>query len=174
MSKKNGLIKNLIKLFNRHSRNYYQRALQLAQEVGNRRGESLVLGNLGWLSNLLGDFKTAVSHFEQQRVIAENIRDLYQQTFVAINLSMALLAQGNPEDALALLERTFPVLDETLFFWTRIRAEKLHLAVLKALGRDPAYSRAKLAEMLGVIEAGLGDAPLQEEFQVFSSRMKAL
>ena len=98
------------------------------------------------------------------------------KSFVWIDYLQAIrfYQQGKLEEALALLEKTLPVLDELLFFWIRFRAHKLHFSLLNALGRDPAEPRARLDEMLAQIEAGLGNAPLQEEWMIFSERIKAL
>ena len=88
--------------------------------------------------------------------------------------SLRLFQEGKYEEALTLLEKCLSVLEEVPFFWIRLRAYKLQLTLLKALERNIAPTQTKLTAMLDVIEAGLGDAPLQEEWQVFSERIKAL
>ncbi len=88
--------------------------------------------------------------------------------------AVRLFQEEQYEEALALLEKTLSVLEETHFFWIRLSAYKLYLELLKALERDLAPTRTKLAEMLNQIEANLGDAPLQEEWQIFSERIKEM
>lgn len=88
--------------------------------------------------------------------------------------SLRLYQEGKLEGSLALLEQTLPVLGELEFFWIHMRAQRLYVDLLKALGRDPANPRAKLAEMLNIIETGLGDAPLWEEWAAFSKKIRSM
>ena len=55
------------------------------------------------------------------------------------------------------------------FFWIKFRALKLHIQVLERMGKESSTSRAELKEMLVKIEQGLGNAPLESEWQAFSA-----
>ena len=98
----------------------------------------------------------------------------HPKSFVWTDYLQALryFQQGKFDESLALLEKTLPVLDEIEFFWIHLRTQRLYLAVRKQLGKDTAAIANKLEEMLKKIEQGLGDAPLQEEWQLFSARVR--
>lgn len=83
-----------------------------------------------------------------------------------------LAQEGNPEAALTLLEQTLPVLDEIEFFWIHLRAQRLYFSLRQKLKRDTRQTQAKINTMLAEIEKGLGNAPLSEEWEIFSLRIK--
>jgi tetratricopeptide (TPR) repeat protein len=76
------------------------------------------------------------------------------------------------EEALILLEETLPVLEQIEFFWIHLRAQRLYLSLLQKLKRDTTQTQAKINTMLTAIENGLGDAPLANEWKIFSKRVK--
>ena len=47
---------------------YYEQALEIAREIGDRRGEGHALGNLGSAYQNLGDARRAIGYFEQALV----------------------------------------------------------------------------------------------------------
>ncbi|MEK6256092.1 MAG: tetratricopeptide repeat protein, partial [Chloroflexota bacterium] len=93
---------------------YYEQALKIAREIGNRRGESLVLGNLGWVVCVQGDFMSGEAYFNQQRIIAREIGDdQYIETYIAINLCMSTLAQGDHQTALKYAQQGLELASQT-------------------------------------------------------------
>ena len=54
---------------------YYEQALVIRREVGDRAGEGTTLGNLGMLAVSLGHVEEAIRYFEQALVIFTEIHD---------------------------------------------------------------------------------------------------
>ena len=54
---------------------YYEQALAIAREIGDRRGEGTALGNLGLAYAALGDARKAIEYYEQALAIAREIGD---------------------------------------------------------------------------------------------------
>ena len=54
---------------------YYEQALKIAQEIGDRRGEGADLGNLGNAYADLGETRKAIEYYEQALKIAREIGD---------------------------------------------------------------------------------------------------
>ena len=54
---------------------YYEQALAIAREIGDRRGEGASLGNLGRAYADLGDARKAIEYYEQALAIAREIGD---------------------------------------------------------------------------------------------------
>jgi len=80
----------------------YEQALVINREIGNRRNEGLVLGNLGDLFLFSGQASLAQSHFEQAIVICD---ELFPAAAGAFRGSLALIvsAQGDLPAARRLL-----------------------------------------------------------------------
>jgi CHAT domain-containing protein/Tfp pilus assembly protein PilF len=55
--------------------NYYEQALSIAQEIGDRNMEGSTLGNLGITYDSLGQYATAIDYYEQVLAIAQKIGD---------------------------------------------------------------------------------------------------
>lgn len=85
--------------------------------------------------------------------------------------ALRLYQEGKLNEALTLIEQSLPVLDASEFFWIKLRAQRLHLKLLQASEKDTSRTQARIREMLATIEAGLGNAPLEAEWQVFSQRV---
>jgi tetratricopeptide (TPR) repeat protein len=54
---------------------YYEKALAIAREIGNKRGEGAWLGNLGNAYSNLGDVHKAIEYYEQALAISREIGD---------------------------------------------------------------------------------------------------
>jgi len=54
---------------------YYEKALEIAREIGDRQGEGADLGNLGNAYSDLGQVEKAIEYYEQALVIAQEIGD---------------------------------------------------------------------------------------------------
>ncbi|HUV83226.1 MAG TPA: tetratricopeptide repeat protein, partial [archaeon] len=54
---------------------YYEKALVIAREIGDRRGEGADLGNLGNAYRNLGQVEKAIEYYEQSLMIGREIRD---------------------------------------------------------------------------------------------------
>ncbi|NAS89575.1 hypothetical protein C4E24_07580, partial [ANME-1 cluster archaeon AG-394-G21] len=54
---------------------YYEQALAIAREIGDRRGEGNSLGNLGLAYSDLGQEEKAIEYYEQALAIGKEIKD---------------------------------------------------------------------------------------------------
>ena len=54
---------------------YYEQALKISREIGDRRGEGNDLGNLGIAYSDLGEPRKAIEYYEQALKIAKEIGD---------------------------------------------------------------------------------------------------
>ena len=54
---------------------YYEQALVISREIGDRRGEGNDLGNLGMAYADLGEVRRAIEYYEQALVISREIGD---------------------------------------------------------------------------------------------------
>jgi len=82
-----------------NARKYFERAYTLAVEQGDRYGQALGLGNLGWVCGMLGDFAAARRYHEQAIIVSREVGNLYQETYTLMNLSRIAEAQGKAEEA---------------------------------------------------------------------------
>jgi tetratricopeptide (TPR) repeat protein len=60
---------------------YYEQALKISREIGNRFGEGTQLGNLGLVYTLLGKPKKAIVFLEKSLSIAKSIENPRQISF---------------------------------------------------------------------------------------------
>ena len=134
---------------------YYEKALMIAEEIGDKRGKSNILGNLANAFTLLGDYSKAVPYYEKAFAIAEEIGDKkgkarrlnnlgalfinmgdYEKSISCYTQSIALskemdapyeIAEGNLGDAFLAVDRDF----EALAIYTKqnhpVRLGRYHL-----------------------------------------------
>jgi tetratricopeptide (TPR) repeat protein len=95
------------------ARDYYEQALQITREIGNRSGEGLVLGNLGLVVEALGDFVTARVNMEQALRIAREVGNRTQEANAAINLGTLAVSVEDYPAALAYAEQGLILARET-------------------------------------------------------------
>ena len=75
------------------ARTYFEQAHTLEVERGDRYGQALCLGNLGWVCGMLGDFSAALSYHEQALFVSQEVGNLYQEVYTLMNLSRIREAQ---------------------------------------------------------------------------------
>lgn len=81
---------------------YYQQVYSLAHERGDRLTECIMLGNLGWVAGMMGNFDAARSYQQQALSLAREIDYRYMETYTLLNLSAVMIAQGNLHESLRL------------------------------------------------------------------------
>ncbi|MCL4268560.1 MAG: tetratricopeptide repeat protein, partial [Anaerolineales bacterium] len=69
--------------------------LEIAREIGDRRGEGNALGNLGNAYYALGDAKKAIEFYEQALVIDREIGDRRGEALGSWNLGLAYEKEGD-------------------------------------------------------------------------------
>lgn len=91
------------------SRAQFERALALARDTGNRRGEALVLANLASLENGAGDAAAAARLLRDSLDAAREAGDSSLEGNTLLNLGATEANQGHLLDAAALFQQTLAV-----------------------------------------------------------------
>ena len=79
---------------------FYEQALEIEKEIGDRRAEGSILGNLGNAYADLGDARRAIEFYEQRLVIAREIGDRRGEGNALWNMTLALDSLGEQERAI--------------------------------------------------------------------------
>jgi tetratricopeptide (TPR) repeat protein len=90
----------------------YERALAIAQEIGNRQIAGAALGNLGNRYSDLGDTRRAIELHEQALAIAQEIGNRKSEANQLGNLGLCCSALGERRRAIELHERTLAIAQE--------------------------------------------------------------
>jgi tetratricopeptide (TPR) repeat protein len=77
------------------ARRYYEQAIAIVHQWGDRYAEGLLLSNLAWVMGMQGDLGSARVYHQQALIIAREIGNPYQEAYTLINLSSAAAVQGD-------------------------------------------------------------------------------
>jgi len=88
---------------------YYERALVITREIGDRRNENTTLGNLGNAYRDLGQMEKAIEYYEMALVIAGEIGDRRNESTTLGNLGNAYIALGQIEKAIEYYEKALAI-----------------------------------------------------------------
>ena len=91
---------------------HYEQALDIAREIGDRRGEGAHLGNLGLAYADLGDARKAIEYYEQALAIARKIGDRRGEGADLGNLGLAYAALGDARKAIEHYEQALAIARE--------------------------------------------------------------
>ena len=140
------------------AREYFEQALAIHREIGNRRVEGIMLGNLGDLLLCAGQESLAQSHFEQAIVICDELFPVAAGSFRG-GLALLVSAQGDFDQARRLLARG----EEQLRGKYRLELGKLlcKRGTIEHSAGDLHTAHTALAEASDIAEA-LGAAPDSE------------
>jgi tetratricopeptide (TPR) repeat protein len=83
---------------------YYQQALPIQREVGDRAGEATTLNNIGGVHNGLGDRQQALHYYQQALPIRREVGDRSGEATTRFNIAMVHRAQGELDQAITELE----------------------------------------------------------------------
>jgi len=93
----------------RRSIEFYEHALVIDRESGDRRGEGAGLGNLGNAYAALGDARRAIEFHEQQLVIVREIGDRRGEGNALNNLGLAYYSLGDARRAIEFYEKSLEI-----------------------------------------------------------------
>ncbi|CAG0974305.1 Transcriptional activator NprA [Methanosarcinales archaeon] len=91
---------------------YYEKALAIAHEIGDRRGEGADLGNLGNAYSDLGQVEKAIEYYEKALAIAHEIGDRRGEGTHLGNLGLAYSHLGHVEKAMDYYEKALTISQE--------------------------------------------------------------
>jgi CHAT domain-containing protein/lipopolysaccharide biosynthesis regulator YciM len=106
---------------------YWEQALALYREIGNRQGEAASLDNLGNTYLALGQYERAIAFHEQSLPITREIGDRQGEARSLNNLGNAYSSQGQYERAITFHEQSLEITQE-------IGARQFEAASLASLG----------------------------------------
>src|SRR5207245_4196199 len=86
--------------------------LQIAREIGDRRGEGVALGNLGLDYYALGEPRRAIEYHEQHLQIARDVGDRRGKGVALGNLGLDYYALGEPRRAIEYHEQALQIARE--------------------------------------------------------------
>jgi len=88
---------------------YYEQALAIQREIGDRRGEGADLGNLGLAYAALGETRRAIEYYEQQLIITREIGDRRGEGNALANMGLLVKGQGDLARARQLWEQALEI-----------------------------------------------------------------
>lgn len=91
---------------------YYQRALRIWEEIGNRAGQANTLNNIGMVYNALGQQQMALDYYQQALPIQEEVGDRAGQAATLSNIGTVYNALGQVQTALEYYQRVLPIWEE--------------------------------------------------------------
>jgi hypothetical protein len=109
---------------------YHEQALVIHREIGDRRGEWLVLDKLGIANRLLGNLPQSIELHRQSQEIAKELADISLETKAGWDLGLALEQSGELQQATAAMQPRVDYLREIGHAEAEKHAEQL--AALKA------------------------------------------
>ncbi|MCX9076293.1 MAG: tetratricopeptide repeat protein, partial [Candidatus Methanoperedens sp.] len=91
---------------------YYEKALAIDKEIGDRRGEGNALGNLGLAYDALGQVEKAIQYYEKTLPIDKEIGDRRGEGTTLGNLGNAFYSLGQIEKAIQYYEKALDIAQE--------------------------------------------------------------
>ncbi|MGI9180958.1 MAG: tetratricopeptide repeat protein, partial [Longimicrobiaceae bacterium] len=84
---------------------YYEQALPIREEVGDRAGLATTLSNLGLVYNSLGQRQKALEYYEQALPIQEEVGDRAGEAVTRFNIAIVYRQEGRLAEAVVQLRR---------------------------------------------------------------------
>jgi tetratricopeptide (TPR) repeat protein len=91
---------------------YFEKALEITQEIGDRRGEGTALGNIGTAYSSLGQVERAIGYYEQALAIAKEIGDRRNEGAWLGNFGNAYFNLGQVKRAIGYYEQALAISKE--------------------------------------------------------------
>ena len=91
---------------------YYEQALPLQKQVGDRSGEANTLNNIGAVYDALGDKQKALSYYEQALPLLKQVGDRSGEATTLNNIGAVYSALGDKQKALSYYEQALPLLKQ--------------------------------------------------------------
>ena len=88
---------------------YYEQAVAIQQEIGNRQGEGATLNNISQIYQAKGDYDTALRYLEQSLGIVQEIGDIAGLATTLNNMGAMLFEQERFEEAIPLLVQAYQI-----------------------------------------------------------------
>jgi CHAT domain-containing protein/Flp pilus assembly protein TadD len=90
----------------------YQQALSIYREIKDRQKEGGILGNLGSIYNIFGDYPKAIDYLQQALKIAQEIKDRRGESYALGNLSSIYNHLGDYPKAIDYIQQSLKIAQE--------------------------------------------------------------
>jgi tetratricopeptide (TPR) repeat protein len=114
---------------------YYEQALPLSRQVGNRPGEATTLSNIGGVYAALGEKQQALAYYEQAVSLFRHVGDRWHESTVRYNMAMAYQSLDRLDEAEAQLIEVV-ALDEAIGH-PNLESNRAALEKIRAAQRGP-------------------------------------
>jgi len=149
---------------------YYQQALPLQRQVGDRGGEATTLNNLGRVYAALGDKRKALDFYELALPLQRQVGDRGGEATTLNNLGRVYAALGDKRKALDFFEQALPLLRQVGDRWGEVITRWNIGALFLQMG-EAARAEQELQETVELAETvGHPDLPSIREWLVRAQR----
>jgi len=90
----------------------YERSLAIADELGNKRGNGMNLGNIGYVYWNKGDYDKAMDYYERALAIADELGDKHGMGYSLNNIGSVYYYKGDYKNAEEYLEKSLAIQKE--------------------------------------------------------------
>jgi CHAT domain-containing protein/Tfp pilus assembly protein PilF len=91
---------------------YNEKALNLSREIGNRRNEGIILGNIGVYFAQTGDYQQALKYFHQKLAIVKELSDESEEAHILTNIGVISDWKGDTQEALEWYKKALKIIEE--------------------------------------------------------------
>jgi tetratricopeptide (TPR) repeat protein len=150
-------------------RRYYEQALAIAHEIGDRRGEYSLASNLGYEAFRQGDYAGALAYYRLALAGFRQVEAPMSEATTLSNIGLVALAQGDDAGALNSYRRAMAIVDEIGNRWLK---GYVLTGLGEALGRlgQPEEATASLQQAIKLRQE-LGQLPLEIESRAGLARV---
>lgn len=91
---------------------YDKKALNLAREIGNKKSEGIILGNIGVHYGQIGEFQEALKYFNQKLTITKEIGDRGEEAHILTNIGVVTGWLGDFRKSLEWYKKALRIIEE--------------------------------------------------------------
>jgi len=88
---------------------YYQKGLTIAEDVGDRNGESRVLCNIGMVFHQRGNYDLAIGHFQRSLKLSEDMGNIQNQAYSLNNIGLVYHSMKQYDRAMEYYNRSLEI-----------------------------------------------------------------
>ena len=91
---------------------YNKKALIIAREIGNKRSEGIILGNIGVVYAQRGDYQKGLNYFHQKLAIVKELSDKSEEAQILTNIGVISDWKGDTQEALEWYKKALRIIEE--------------------------------------------------------------
>lgn len=90
----------------------YEQSLSISREIGDRKGEGILLNNISQIYKIQGDYGNTLQYLEQSLLICREVGNKRVEGITLNNIAMTYLTKGDDPKALQYIEQSLALLRE--------------------------------------------------------------